>query len=113
MIEDYSFGRIIIQGKEYRHDLKIIQDKVMPDWWRKEGHRLAMEDIRDILSATPTLLIIGTGHSNMMRVPSDVKQRVSRQKIKLIDLPTSKAVALFNTHFLKGDRVAAGFHLTC
>lgn len=113
MIEEYTFGKMIVRGKTYRHDIKIARGEVIPDWWRKQGHRLSLDDIQDLLSVSPALLIIGTGQSGVLQVPAPVKQSVIQRGIELIDVPTAEAVALFNTHFLKKDPVAAGFHLTC
>jgi len=42
MIEHYSFGRIVIDGKEYTKDLIIYPDKIRANWWRKEGHKLRL-----------------------------------------------------------------------
>jgi len=33
----------------YSSDLKIINGKVFPEWWRKSGHIVNAEDIHDIL----------------------------------------------------------------
>jgi len=35
MIEAYTFGRMVIDGKSYQQDLIIHQGRVPADWWRK------------------------------------------------------------------------------
>ena len=53
MIEKYSFGSIVVDGKQYTSDIKIIDGVVIPNWWRKEGHSLCREDIEDIIEEKP------------------------------------------------------------
>ncbi|MGC8720085.1 MAG: Mth938-like domain-containing protein [Thermodesulforhabdaceae bacterium] len=113
MIDKYSFGSITIQGDVYKADLKIIDGKVMPNWWRKEGHRLRVEDIQDILDSAPEELVIGTGFFGMMKVGDDLKELIRGKGIKLVVERTGKAVAVFNEAHRNGRRVAAAFHLTC
>jgi hypothetical protein len=50
MIESYDFGVMVVNGKRYTSDLIIYQEKVFDGWWRKEGHRLYMEDLNKIFS---------------------------------------------------------------
>ena len=38
-IEDYRFGQMIIDGRTYTRNLVLLPDRVMANWWRKEGHR--------------------------------------------------------------------------
>jgi hypothetical protein len=45
MITSYDFGHIIIDGKRYTSDLIVFPDRVKVGWWRKEGHRLQLEDL--------------------------------------------------------------------
>lgn len=40
MMEKYEFGRIVIDGKTYTDDIRIIDGKVLPKWWKTEGHFL-------------------------------------------------------------------------
>ncbi|MCG2675765.1 hypothetical protein L6304_01045, partial [bacterium] len=47
---------MVIDGKEYTNDLIIYPDHIQSSWWRKEGHRLDTEDIKEILEAKPEVL---------------------------------------------------------
>jgi hypothetical protein len=38
MIEKYSFGKIVVNGVTYTNDIKIVQGRVVSEWWRKKGH---------------------------------------------------------------------------
>ena len=111
-IESYSFGEIVIDGKRYTSDLKIIQGSIVCNWWRKDGHSLCENDIKDALSAGVNKFIIGCGYSSALKVPEALKKTLADRGIILISLPTKKAVEEFNntTDLIK---TAFGFHLTC
>lgn len=112
MIESYSFGEIKINGKTYNNDVKIFPDRVKSNWWRKEGHRLHLEDIEDIIEESPDVLIVGTGASNRMTVPQETKESIESKGIKLIIKDTREACETYNEISEKEDTVAA-LHLTC
>ena len=48
VIEEYTFGRIRIGGREYTKDIIIHKGKIYDNWWRKEGHNLVLEDLKII-----------------------------------------------------------------
>jgi hypothetical protein len=111
MIESYSFGRIIIDGKEYLNDLIVFQNRIKAHWWRDEGHLLQPEDLEEVFATKPKVIIIGTGFSGVLKVDYKVKRYCMENDIKLIEEPTSKAVQEYNR--LAGNDVVAAFHLTC
>ncbi|WP_456433806.1 Mth938-like domain-containing protein [Thermosulfuriphilus sp.] len=113
MIEGYSFGQMKIKGVTYTSDLKIIDTKIYPNWWRKEGHRLYPEDIADILEARPEILIVGTGAYGAMILSSEVTKALDEHSIRFEALPTAKAAERFNQLMAEKKRVAGAFHLTC
>jgi len=112
MIEHYSFGRIIVNGKEYTRDLIIYPEKIYSNWWRKEGHKLHIEDIKEVLDYGPEILIVGTGYSGLMKVPKEVKEKIEEKGIRLIVQKTKEACETYNRLFKKHKTVAA-LHLTC
>jgi len=73
MIENYSFGSMTISEKQYTSDLKIINGQVYPDWRRKTGHSITVDEVADILSAKPDYLIIGSGKFGLMKVSHELK----------------------------------------
>jgi len=113
MIEDYGFGKMRIDGKEFTKDLKIINGEVIPNWWRKQGHSVEPADIEDILQADPDVLILGKGKPGMMKSSAPLRELLEQQGIELIEQSTSKALKTFNELTQQGKRVCAGFHLTC
>ena len=114
MIEQYTTGsHMIIAGKKYHQDLKIIQGRVSGNWWRIQGHSLHADDIKDILSARPRVLVIGTGYAGQMRIPDSVRSVIENHKIKIIAEKTAAATTTFNRLYSEGRDVAGAFHLTC
>ena len=73
-IQDYQFGRMVVDGEPHTRDLVLLPDRVVANWWRKEGHRLDVEDLREVLDAVPKVLVVGTGAYGRMKVP---ERRVS------------------------------------
>ena len=114
-INGYSFGKITIDGKTYTSDVIIYPDRVDSSWWRKEGHYLQTVDLRNIVSSKPDVLIIGTGHDGVMRVPEDTLSFIKSKGIEVHIGITSRAVELFNQmQSEKSDkRIIAALHLTC
>ncbi len=111
MVEDYSFGRIVVHGKEYSADIIIYPDGAIQDsWWREDGHYLIDSDIAKLLAANPEIIIIGTGAYGVMKVDLSLFEKYP--KIEFHALPTAEAVKLFN-RLSGGNKVGACFHLTC
>ena len=113
MIDDYSTGKMTVQGKTHHNDLKIINGEVKGDWWRKNGHRLGTEDIEDILSAQPDILVVGMGYAGNMSISSSVKKELEQRNIQLFAENTRDAVKTFNHLYSKNKEIAGAFHLTC
>lgn len=111
MIDSYSFGRIVVDGKEYRNDIKIIEGQVRPEWWRKEGHRLCLQDMQDALQSNPKIIVVGCGHDGVLKVAEEVRKYCEKKGIQLIELWTADAVKKYNE--IEGPGVAGLFHLTC
>jgi len=112
-IEDYAFGRIRIDGREYTDDVIIYPDHVHSPWWRAKGHELATADLDDILAAPPKVLVIGTGYYGRMKVPEETLAALQGRGIEVHVLPTCEAVAAFNRLAGESAAVAAALHLTC
>ena len=109
MIESYSFGKYIIDGKEHEYDIKIINNQVKK--WR--NHNMSKEDIIDLVEAKPELIIIGTGAYGVIKVSEDIKEYIKSKDIHLIIEKTGRACEEYNKAEKKGIKVAAIFHGTC
>lgn len=113
MIEKYEFGSIEIDGKIYTTDIMIHPDGHVSDrWWRRHGHRLALEDIEALIAAEPEIIVIGTGIYGRMLPEPGLEQTMMNQGIELVLAPTGEAVSHFN-RLPSSRRTGAGFHLTC
>lgn len=111
-IESYQFGNITIGGKTYTSDVIIYPDRVDSSWWRKQGHRLSIEDLKGIMEAEPEVLVVGMGSPGLMQVPPETRDYIEARGIELVVEPTDKAWKTYNR--LKDSRkVVAALHLTC
>ncbi len=112
-IEKYSFGKMVVDGKIYTKDLKLFPDMVKPEWWRKEGHLLQLDDIKDIIQFKPEILVVGKGAFGFMKVSPEVEEKLKDLGIELIAEKTGKAAEIFNRFSAEKKRVCGAFHLTC
>lgn len=48
MIENYSFGFVIVDGKNYQHDVWIDSLGNVKDWQREESHLVKNEDVKEL-----------------------------------------------------------------
>jgi hypothetical protein len=111
-ISAYSFGRITIRGDTYTSDVIIYPGRVNPSWWRKEGHLLQPVDLEEVVTARPSVVIIGTGASGVMKVPHETVRFLESKGITVHVARTAEAVELYNTT-PKDKPVVAALHLTC
>lgn len=110
-IDDYTFGRIVVNGTTYTKDVIILPDRVFHPWWRKEGHYLHWEDLEVVLNTDPEVLYIGRGYSGVMEVPSSVVEKLQAQGIEVVSGRTSDIVERFNSD--PRQKKVAALHLTC
>jgi hypothetical protein len=110
-IEGYRFGRVMVDGREETHDVVVLPQRVIRNWWRREGHALVREDLDDVLDELPSRLIVGTGASGQMRPDPGTLEDLRRRGIEVHVVRTDEAVRLFS----ESDPVttAAALHLTC
>ncbi len=112
MINNYNFGQITIDNKTYDHDL-ILFDGQTIDWWRKEGHVVDIEDLKD-LPKDFDVLVIGSGASGMCNVPDKTIDYIKKDiGVELVIEMTGDAVKTYNKLSDEGKKVAGAFHLTC
>jgi hypothetical protein len=111
-IDDYRFGRIVIDGRPYTSDVIVYSGRVEDSWWRKRGHALCLEDIAEVLQRKPEVLVIGTGSAGIMRVDRSVVEEIEKRGIEVVIDRTAPACRTFNRLLPRKD-VAGAFHLTC
>jgi hypothetical protein len=113
MIDSYGFGRIVIDGKKYTSDVIIFPNRVMSDWWRKEGHRLHINDLDEVLKEKVEVLVVGTGYFGLMKIPAETKEFMESKGLELVIQPTREAYKTYNSLVTSGKKIAAALHLTC
>jgi hypothetical protein len=112
--EKYSFGSIRIDGVTYEHDVVIDRGKV------HKRKKKPSRKFRDSFGHTPLSveekipwkcprLVIGTG-TGALPVMDEVKREAKRRNIKLVILPTLKAIEELKQ---RPDGTNAILHVTC
>ncbi|MHA1259861.1 MAG: MTH938/NDUFAF3 family protein [Candidatus Heimdallarchaeaceae archaeon] len=81
LITKYSFGRMIVNEMKYNKDLIVFPDEIKTNWWRKEGHKLCLEDLSILKEKQPEILILGTGSLGLMKVPDEVIEKLKEMGI--------------------------------
>jgi hypothetical protein len=110
-LESYSFGRIVVDGEEQTRDLIVLPHRVLTNWWRREGHSLVIDDLREVEDELPQKLILGTGAHGRLQPSRAVIEELERRGIDVEALHTEQAVRRYGE--LDEQRTAAALHLTC
>jgi len=112
MIDNYTFGRFVIQGKEYNSNVILIGRTVKPARYLP-NHELSINDIFPLVESKPDYIIIGTGASGVMPVPDNISNFIKEKRIKLIVEKTGDACQTYNSLLKEKKKVAAFLHNTC
>ena len=110
-IEGYSFGRVTIDGREETRDVIVLPERVVRNWWRREGHGLVLNDLDEVLDELPERLLIGTGAHGQLRPDPSTLESLNARGVDVEVLPTAEAVERYAG--LDPARTAAALHLTC
>lgn len=107
----YRFGRVEVDGREETRDLIVLPGRVVRNWWRRDGHTLAIDDLEAVLEDLPERLVVGTGAAGRMRPDPAALRALKQRGIEVDVLPTDEAVQRYGE--LDPARAAAALHLTC
>ena len=114
MITSYAFGRMVVDGREYRKDLIILPGGAIHfPWWRKTGHRLSLEDLVPVLDAAPKTLVVGTGAYGLLKPDEGLSEALAEKGITVKVHKTKKAAAEYNSLLAQGEKTAVCFLLSC
>jgi hypothetical protein len=91
--------------------LIVLPDRVVRNWWRKDGHELVLDDLLHVLDELPERLIVGTGAYGRLKPDPKTLERLAQRGVEIEALPTADAIARYNS--LDPARTAAALHLTC
>jgi small subunit ribosomal protein S4 len=113
-VQDYRYGRIVVDGREERNDVILTSDGLLPNWWRDQGHALSLDDLGAVLDAAPDVLVVGTGTQGNLRPNPGLDAQLEARGIALEAAPTGQAVERYNQLQADGGtEVSAALHLTC
>jgi hypothetical protein len=112
-IDEYTFGKITIDGHTYTSDVIITPETVIDSWWRKQGHRLDKTDLEKIIDTNPDCLLVGTGYYGRMDIPQETIQYLQSKNIQIEYAPTGDAIEQLSKLQNKCARIVAALHLTC
>ena len=112
IVDSCQFGQVVVSGQKYTSDVIIFPDGVRDNWRRKRGHQLCLDDIAEVMTGNPEVLVVGTGASSGMMVLPEVQQAAQAKGIKLIVEATEKACRTYN-HICHSQRAVAALHITC
>jgi hypothetical protein len=110
-----GFGRIVVDGTEYDHDVVIdtgglrARDKGPSKPLKREYGHTPLSTDEDI-PWSGTKLIIGSGYSGRLPVLAEVETEASQRGVDLVVMPTAEAVKLLNE---TDDFPNAILHVTC
>lgn len=110
-LRDYSFGRLTVDGEEHRRDVIVLPGRVVPEWWRRDGHSLVIEDLEDVLDELPETLIVGCGHDGRLKPHPSVLEALEKRGVDVEVMRTADAVRRYSDS--DPERTAAALHLTC
>ena len=110
-IEGYEFGRVTIDGREETRDVIVLPDRVVRDWWRRDGHGLVLEDLDEVLAELPERLLVGTGAHGRLRPDPGTLETLRARGVDVEVVPTAEAVRRYAE--LDPRTTAAALHLTC
>lgn len=113
IIENYRFGRIVVNGIPYTSDLIIFNDYIHTNWRRKKGHSLHIDDLLILEERKPEILIIGRGMFGLVEIPEELIQELMKRNISILADKTSQAIEKYNELAKKGVKIAGAFHLNC
>lgn len=115
-VDDYTFGRITIDGIAYEHDVVIEGGRIRK---RKKGASKARQEEfgHTPLTAAEKVpwdakrLWIGTGAQGRLPVPDDFREEARRRGVELLTKTTPELVKLINEALPADTNVI--LHVTC
>jgi hypothetical protein len=102
---------VVVDGERHSRDVIVLPERVVGDWWRKDGHSLVIEDLDEVLDELPERLIVGCGANGRLHPHPSVIEALAERGIEVEALPTDEAVRRYGES--NPASTAAALHLTC
>jgi hypothetical protein len=116
-IDSFNFGFIVVDEKQYSHDIVILPDGTVkernPGKGRLGSHSIARSEVEALTKVQPDVILIGTGVQGMARLAHDAEFYLTEPGLNLTLLPSQQLVRKYNQHIEDGEKVAALIHVTC
>ncbi len=116
-IEYVASGEVSVGGRVFKSDIyirgdgKVKKRNVKTAKQRYEtSHKIGPEELEKVCKGRPDLVIIGTGHSAMVRLTKKGEAFLRERNIRLEMWPTPEALRAYNR---ADGRKAALIHVTC
>ena len=114
-LRNFSFGSLRIDGRPFEHDVVIDRGEI------RDRKKKPSKKFRDDFGHTPlsiaedipwrcSQLVIGTGAYGRLPVMKEVEREAKRHKVKLLILPTIKAIAILQEDPADTNAI---IHVTC
>ncbi len=114
---DYpGFGRIVVNGITYDHDVVIDRGDIRPrdkspSRGRKGQYGHTPLTIEEEIPWSGHRLIVGSGYSGRLPIAGDLDEEAASRGVQLVVMPTSEACVVISD--LPADEVTAILHVTC
>ena len=82
-IDSAFFGSFIIDGKKYDHDVIVSWRGEIHE--RRKTHEFTKAELMGILMAAPEVIVIGTGHSGVLKVGPGVEVAARLEGVELVE----------------------------
>jgi hypothetical protein len=116
-IDSFNFGFIVVDDKQYAHDVVILPDGTVrernPGKGRLGSHSISRTEIEALTKVQPDVILVGTGVSGMARLARDAEFYLTEPDLNLMLLPSPQLVRKYNQYIEDGEKVAALIHVTC
>jgi hypothetical protein len=116
-IDSFNFGFIVVDDKQYAHDVIILPDGTVrernPGKGRLGSHSIARSELDELSRVQPDVILIGTGVQGMARLARDAEYYLAAPDLNVTMLPSTQIVKKYNQYVEEGERVAALIHVTC
>jgi hypothetical protein len=114
-LDEFSFGRVTIDGVTYEHDV-VIDHGTIRKRKKKPSKKFRADFGHTPLSAHEEIpwncrrLVIGTGAYGNLPVMEAVKREAARREIELVILPTTEAMKALRKRSVGTNAI---LHVTC
>ena len=106
IVQAYSVGSVIISNNEYKNSLILSPDMIFEDWPPNSIKELKHEDLDQIISMQPEIVIIGTG-KELAFPPTEVLRPLADAHIGTEIMDTGAACRSYNFLVGEGRKVVA------